>query len=142
MLQHGYALCSHGRPFDTYVYSTSMKHLAYYSYNPKTPGTMVSKNGVTFGQLLSGGFCKLRKSPLAPAGGFKQPRMTLGAPGASAPLARRAFDFIWCSTRSLGLRAHSCGRQLTRGMLILAPQLARGAARALGRDARDGEGTA
>lgn len=55
----------------------------------------------------------------------QQPRVTLGAPGAGAPLARRAFDFIWCSTRSPGLRAHSCGRQLTRGTLILARQLAR-----------------
>lgn len=91
---------------------------------------MVSKNGVTFGRLLSGAFRKLRKSPPprrppAPAGGLQQPRVTLGARGAGAPLARRAFDFIWCSTRIPGLRAHSCGRQLTRGTLILARQLAR-----------------
>lgn len=86
---------------------------------------MVSKNGVTFGRLLSRALGKLRKSPPPRADGLQQPRVTLGAPGAGAPLARRAFDFIWCSTRSPGLCAHSCGRQLTRGTLILARQLAR-----------------
>lgn len=115
---------------------------------------MVSKNGVTFGRLLSGAFSKLRKSPPsrappAPAGGLQQPRVTLGAPGAGAPLARGAFDFIWCSKRSPGLRAHSCGRQLTRGTLILARQLARrappvsrGGASGVGRGLSRGAGPA